>query len=256
MNHPLTLTAIVLITAIVAAGCCIDGNGDITTDTRSISSFHSLNIDIPGKVIIRKGDTRKVTVKTDDNLQDKIDADVKSNTLHLDEDSGRCIDPTELVVTVRMPELRNIDIDGSADVVIEDSFENETMKINIDGSGDVETEDVLIAETLKLIVDGSGDLDLDIDVAELATSVDGAGDIRLTGSALDHTVKSDGSGDIKAFDLETETADVTLSGSGDCNVTVFDELTVSISGSGDVAYKGEPDISEHTSGSGNLIDAN
>ena len=53
-----------------------------------------------------------------------------------------------------------------------------------------------------------------------------------------------------------EKADVTISGSGDAEVTVSDDLDVKITGSGDVYYKGNPDLDVNITGSGEVINAN
>ena len=48
-------------------------------------------------------------------------------------------------------------------------------------------------------------------------------------------------------------AHVRISGSGNANVLVSDDLNVVISGSGKVSYAGYPDISKLISGSGKLL---
>lgn len=56
-----------------------------------------------------------------------------------------------------------------------------------------------------------------------------------------------------AADLVTEKCEVRISGSGDVEVNVQEELTSKISGSGDIRYKGEPKrVNNHSSGSGSV----
>jgi hypothetical protein len=65
-----------------------------------------------------------------------------------------------------------------------------------------------------------------------------------------------GSGDLKAFNFKTRRTETQISGSGNSEISVSENLTVRISGSGDVAYKGNPKIDSRISGSGRLINAN
>ena len=107
-------TALLSLILLMVTGCCIDGSGDIITEDRSVDEFSKVNIDLSGKIIVRKGESHRVTVKTDDNLMDNIGTKVKGNTLHIDVDDAHCIDPTSLTITVRTPKIQRIEIDRSA----------------------------------------------------------------------------------------------------------------------------------------------
>ncbi len=61
-----------------------------------------------------------------------------------------------------------------------------------------------------------------------------------------------GLGDINAFDMNTKEASISIKGSGDCKVNVFDTLTSEIAGSGDVYCGDNPRISSTIKGSGSL----
>ena len=58
---------------------------------------------------------------------------------------------------------------------------------------------------------------------------------------------------INAFGLTTKTADIEISGSGKCEVSVSDKLEAKLSGSGRVRYKGNPVVSTNISGSGSVV---
>ena len=65
-----------------------------------------------------------------------------------------------------------------------------------------------------------------------------------------------GSGSFFGFPLSASTCQVDISGSGNCEVTVNNDLDVVIEGSGSVYYKGSPSIEVDIIGSGRVVDTN
>lgn len=84
----------------------------------------------------------------------------------------------------------------------------------------------------------------------------GTGTIELGGDAVFLTLENEGSGNIAAFNLVVKEADITLIGSGNCELTCTDAMDVYIEGSGNVYYKGNPGIQVRIEGSGQVIDSN
>ena len=77
--------------------------------------------------------------------------------------------------------------------------------------------------------------------------------MKISGSANQQHFDISGSGDIHAFGLPGKSANVDITGSGNCEVNVSDQLNVEISGSGNVYYLGNPSITTDITGSGNVI---
>jgi len=126
--------------------------------------------------------------------------------------------------------------------------------IDVDGNGKVKFENMFTSEDVELNVDGSGEIDAMLNVEDLESYVSGSGQIKLSGKAEDHDVECSGSGAVRAYDLITEETVVDLSGSGDCELNVTDNLNGSISGSGVVYYQGSvDDVNIKTSGSGKFV---
>ena len=82
--------------------------------------------------------------------------------------------------------------------------------------------------------------------------VSGAGDIELIGKVEVQNVLLSGFGRYQAFDLESQEADVTISGAGGADVWVTEKLAVTISGAGDVNYYGSPTVTPDISGLGRI----
>jgi hypothetical protein len=140
------------------------------------------------------------------------------------------------VITIFVPEIRQLDSYGSSDIYGESEFrQNGNMELGLMGSGEI---------------------DMYLDIDNLDVFLPGSGDFYLEGFADNVDIAITGSGWVRSFNLNSDFSDITLSGSGSAEVTVDNDLDISISGSGDVFYKGHPDISSSITGSGKVIDAN
>jgi hypothetical protein len=91
-----------------------------------------------------------------------------------------------------------------------------------------------------------------VNTPELDSKMNGSGNIRLSGSADKWNATLSGSGNMYCFDLNTQRAEVTISGSGDAEVTAAQKLILKINGSGQIKYKGTPNVESHINGSGSV----
>ncbi len=83
--------------------------------------------------------------------------------------------------------------------------------------------------------------------------VTGTGDFNLVGekqSQLDLYIT--GAGSVEAFDMEADNCNISITGTGNCEVSVNESLNVTISGVGNVFYKGSPQLFTDISGVGNV----
>jgi len=98
----------------------------------------------------------------------------------------------------------------------------------------------------------------DITIPDISSiTLTGVGDYILSGDYQDElAISLTGVGTVKAFDLEVGTCTILITGVGDCEVNVKDELIVIITGVGDIYYKGDPSFDQTITGVGRLIDAN
>ena len=98
----------------------------------------------------------------------------------------------------------------------------------------------------------------DITIPEVTSvSLIGVGDYILSGDFQEELrIVIQGVGNVRAFDQEVGTCSIFITGFGDCEVNVKDELIVDLTGVGKIYYKGHPNIDSSISGVGSLIDAN
>jgi hypothetical protein len=121
---------------------------------------------------------------------------------------------------------------------------------------------------MDIILSGSGKISMfNLDTETLTAKLSGSGLIELQGIATTAKISIPGSGRIKGYSvrtpstssgkLEINDCEVTISGSGEAFVYVWDYLDVYIPGSGTVYYRGSPkDRFYDIPGSGRVINDN
>lgn len=217
---------------------CVTGNRDVVSEEiTGLSDFRNISLSGAGELQIERGDLFSVSVTGESNIIDLHEFRVSNETLIIElRDGINCVDPREpFEIFVTMPVLEEAVLAGSGNIFSEDAFEGNQC----------------LAEVI-----GSGNINLNFVVEEAALEVIGSGNITMTGSVTDLEVLIAGSGNVAAFAFPSQFCSVTISGSGNCEVEVEQELGVVISGSGNVRYRGNPVINSQISGSGTVINAN
>lgn len=234
MAHKLVRILSFFVASLVLVGCTfVSGSGTIESETRAVSDFRAVTLTGSGAVTIQQGDAYSLVVEADDNILPLIETEVNGDTLHIGFRAG-----TNMVNPSRTIQYRitapNVD------------------EITISGSGTVRA-DTIVAERFSATISGSGELEIDaLTVADLRIGVSGSGDVQVAGAAQTQQIRVSGSGAYVAGDLASESAEMTITGSGDATVWVAERLDVSVSGSGNVAYYGSPSVDQQTSGSGRV----
>lgn len=215
-----------------SSGPGISGEGPKVTKTLDLASFDGLALAISADVMVRQGSTQSVKIEAQQNIIDNLKKEVKDGVWKIGfEKNVKKSESVKIWVTV--PTLEQLSISGSGSIIGESRFTN--------------------LNDLSLAISGSGNLKLDADSKNLSVAISGSGDMELAGSTGASTMKISGSGDIAAFDLNTRTCEVKISGSGDSSINVSESLDVAIAGSGDVYYKGRPSVRSKVSGSGEVM---
>ncbi len=232
---------------------CERGTGSLVSEARSVSNFTRVRLDIPGDLHIRRDSVFRLEISAQANILDEITTEVRGDLLEIDSD--HCLrDHKTIRIDLSLPMITALEVNGSGDAFGLDRFESDVLNLFVKGSGSIEFEaDV---RRLDIDIDGSGNITLDTQAEEIETDIDGSGDLFLSGSTLIHLIDINGSGDVLAFDTPTNESTIEITGSGDCQVRVSDELDVIIRGSGNVRYKGNPLVSTTITGSGRLINDN
>lgn len=227
---------VLALAVLVALAGCVQGSGNVVTETRDVSGFQEVELKGIGRLEITQGKTTELTVTADDNLMQYIDTEVEGDTLVIWVRNKNLpfftVNPSETIVyELTVPTLERASLSGSGDIVV-DGLETDELTVEISGSGDLEATD-LLADSFTYRLSGSG----------RAT---------LAGKVERQDVEISGSGRLEAEDLRSAEASIEISGSGRAVLWVTDQLDVQISGSGDVQYYGSPEVTQDVSGSGNI----
>jgi TPR repeat protein len=123
----------------------------------------------------------------------------------------------------------------------------------VEDNGNVMFKDVDI-QNLNVTLLASGNIQiLDVNANRLTMQISGSGLARVTGKTGHQKIVLSGSGVMDARQLFSNTANVSIMGSGDAYVRVSDAVDVQIQGSGDLTLWGMPNIKRSIMGSGQLI---
>ena len=232
---------------------CLDGNGVVITQERTMGSFDRVESDGDFQVYIYPGDEVFVEVEADENLMSHIVTRVYNDELIIETRHRDCIRSSGPVrITVTTPELNSVDLNGSGKIWC-DSIVSGSFAADLDGSGTIQLV-YLDASSFDAEVSGSGSMRIAGIFDQTRATIDGSGEIVLSGESVNTDYNVTGSGKISGNNMLTSNCYVDISGSGSVSAWVTDLLDVEISGSGNVYYYGEPPVvNTHISGSGQVI---
>ncbi len=193
----------------------VKGSGKVATETRDLSDFSAIHTSGSTDIEITIGETFSVEIEADDNLLELLETEVRHGTLFVSFADGYSINTrygSRLKIT--MPELNEIDIRGSSDIIAS-GLSGEELIVSIAGSGDVKLSGEV--ESVEVDIRGSGDVDAKKLVArEAHVSIKGSGDVRI---AVDDYI------------------DARISGSGDITYYGDPRVKKRIRGSGDISHR-------------------
>ncbi len=221
------------------AGCnsdlnCTPGSGPIVTQDIILDSFSQINFEVAGNVRIIEDSVQRVIIESHQNIINEMNTVISDDTWRIR--FRRCFrNYDKFEVTIYTPEINGIFLSGS---------------------GNIQGENLLHSESFSVMISGSGSIIAMVDAESVFTDISGSGNINLSGSTRNQNINISGSGNVQTFDLASADCNITIPGSGNCEVAVDDNLNVVISGSGNVRYKGNPDVNSSISGSGTITKVN
>ena len=209
---------------------CMEGRGDLKTETRVLKSFSKIKLGLDARVIVTKDSVQSIRIEAQPNILQILTTEISGGELNISSDE--CItDYKTITVYISIPNLEGVDVNGS---------------------GTIETRGTFMPEKIDLTINGSGTINATLSANEAYAQIRGSGNINLNGSARKFDIDIAGSGDVNAQDMPAQNCNVDVKGSGNCKVFAITKLDVNVAGSGNVYYKGKPDISNSIAGSGKL----
>ena len=215
-------------------GGCVKAEGIVSSEILDLGRIDGIDLAIPATVFISQGEEQEVEIEAQDDVINQISTTVRGGIWTIEYD--RCVkNESSIRIYITVKDLTSVDISGS---------------------GEILSQGTLIVDDLDVGITGSGDIDLALEADDIDAKISGSGSIRFDGTADALNINITGSGDFQCFNLEARKASIKISGSGDAEMWVTEELDVDIAGSGDVFYKGSPSLNVSVSGSGGVVDAN
>lgn len=235
----------------------VKGNGDVTSDKRSVTGLTSLNISGPLQVEVRVGGTASLEIIGDSNLVGLVQAQVTGNSQKIwMDDKFSSTNPIRVVYTV--PVLEDVNSNGSGRLMINGLnggnfnlknngsrtvvLEGRVTQLDISsmGSGKINATNLQSQDT-KVRVQGSGSLNLgQVSGNELNVSVHGSGSVNASGNVRNLVAQTHGSGSAELSAVKSLTADLSTYGSGDVSAAVSQNVIAQTTGSGHVTIYGNP----------------
>lgn len=239
MKHLKLMIPVILILAGSFTSCkkhlfnSIKGKGETVTETRDLSGFNKISLDIDADVYYTQDSVYFVEISAQQNILNVITTEISDGELEID--SKKWIRKhSGIKIIIHSPDLREVDLSGS---------------------GNFESAGMLTTTNLELEVSGSGNISFaGVTISVLDADISGSGNIHIYGGAvISQEAEVSGSGSIEMHSLTANQSTAKISGSGSISVWAMNQLNATISGSGDIKYKGNPVINTSISGSGSVI---
>ena len=226
-----SILSILMLSCNISFGPGIDGNRNVVTQDRSISSdFESVKVSQGLDLYITQGNDVAVSVEADENLHDLIMTDVENGVLS--------IYTTE-----------NIRRAASRKIMLEVS---DISAIKATSGSDVFSTNTIEVDELELNSTSGADIKLDVKTQTLNCHSTSGSDIKLRGTTKLLIAEATSGSDIEASSLKAETSKVKASSGADISVNTSKELTATATSGADIRYSGNPekvDKSDSSSGS-------
>ena len=207
------------------------GSGNIVEQERQLKDFKGIEAGGAVEVNINQGDSQKVVVITDDNLQEDVKTEVSDNILKIYTEhhlSGF----NKLKVNIIVKEIESIELTGASRLYAKGTFISGKMKINLSGASQLE---------------------MDIKAIEINSEISGASNLILNGAVGDFKLEASGASKCEGFNLTSANSDVSASGASKISITCDHELKIDASGASTINYRGNAKIlKSDVSGASNI----
>lgn len=202
-------------------------------EKREVSNFDELSVSSAFVVELSVGDIESLELEAEERYMDDIITEVRNGRLNIklreSRDTRRMRESPRVFLTVKSLDY-----------------------IGLSGAVKITTFDPLKGDRLELHMSGASVASLEVDVDDLKIEASGASEIKIEGRAKSQSMRSSGATSYAAYDLESEYADIRLSGAGSARVNVSEELEVRASGASDVRYRGNASVQSSSSGASSI----
>jgi hypothetical protein len=211
----------------------------VSEQTRNVAGFSGVSVSGPFKVRVILGDKESVKLKVDSEYIDKVETVVESGSL---------------TIRFKRPSFNFKREDYHVKTAEVTVYVKTLGAVANSGSGSLAVEGNVTASDFKVILSGSGSISIPTAKVsnELTTRISGSGSIEVGGTSASVSALISGSGEIKLKSFSTQTASITISGSGNVYLKADKTISATLVGTGNVYYSGNAEVTKHKIGSGNV----
>jgi len=196
----------------------VKGNGNLTTETRDVSTFDAIEVNGFMEVTLVQGNKESVVVKTDKNLQEYLEVNVNNGILTVAWNDA-----------LKDKEISHIEVE----ITLEDIHSLTSV-----GIGNLSCKNTLNLNELKLEVAGLGNIELDLNCQELNAEIAAIGNVSFKGKANTVNMECAGIGNLNAGNFVVQSMVLESAGLGNVRVNAVKEISIESSGIGNVTYVG------------------
>lgn len=199
-----------ILTSLVMACLCVNcvsakgGDKEQVNETRSVSPFHSIEIESVAVVYFTQSDTYSLRVKGEKKWVDLTQCTVKDGKLLItwvDKGKKTTKNVNGLSIYISAPNLQEVVLDGVGSFECKSRLNLKDIKFEIAGVGSLDVAD-LHARNVKVSLEGVGSGELTVDCDQLDANVDGVGSLTLSGKAQSAHISKDGLGSVSTRRLK------------------------------------------------------
>lgn len=187
---------------------CISAKGsseDKVSETRSVSAFHSIEVESVAGVYFTQSDTYSLRVEGEKKWVDLTKCTVKDGVLLITwAEKGKkktTKNVNRLSIYISAPDLQEVTFEGVGSFNCKSRLNLKDVKFDIQGVGSLKVAD-LHARNVKVSLEGVGSGELTVDCDRLDASVKGVGSLTLSGKARSAHISKDGIGSVSTRRLK------------------------------------------------------
>ncbi len=221
----------VMTTSCFFEGYGIQGNGNVVSDDRNISSnFSKIKVSQGIQVNISQGNDTELTVEADENIIDLLITEIDGDVLKIFFEKNVNRATRNVYLTV-----------------------DKLNSIRTSSGALVKSDRVFKTKTLSLDSSSGSHILLDLNVSEVTASSSSGANIELSGSSNEFKGDASSGSDIDAHKLNSKIATADVSSGANINVQASDELNAQASSGGSINFYGNPEIINKSKSSGGSI---
>ncbi|MBM6782365.1 GIN domain-containing protein [Bacteroides mediterraneensis] len=186
---------------------CISAKGsseDKVSETRSVSAFHSIEVESVASVYFTQSNTYSLRVEGEKRWVNQTKCTVKDGVLLItwaEKGQKTTKNVNGLSIYVSAPDLQEVTFEGVGSFNCKSRLNLKDVKFDVQGVGSLKVAD-LHARNVKIDLEGVGSGELTVDCDQLDASVEGVGSLTLSGKARSAHISKDGIGSVSTRRLK------------------------------------------------------